>query len=73
MIKQILEGKSFIFNDNNNNKQVLDNIAKEIYTHIFISPKIVISKKFKNNVIGPTFFTRCFILFVIDKINFVKK
>lgn len=39
--------KSIVLNEKNNTKQILANIAIKGYTHIFTSPEIAFSKKFK--------------------------
>lgn len=48
-------------------------IAKKDYNHVFTSPKMVFSKKFKKNILDKFLFTDCFYLFTIDKIHLVKK
>lgn len=73
MINRISHRKKFVFNDKNNNKRVLRNIAKRTYTHLLISLEISISKKFKSGVLDRTTFTDCLFLLIHDKIYLVKE
>lgn len=56
-INSIPNGKGLILNGKNNRKEVLQDAAKGGYTHIFTSPKIALSKKFKQNVLDNYPFT----------------
>lgn len=47
MINQILHGKAIILNGKNNQKYIQQKIANKGYTHVFTSPEIALSKKFK--------------------------
>lgn len=51
IITCILQKKGIVLNNENNNKWVLDNIAKKDYTHVFTSYKIALLKRFKNSVL----------------------
>lgn len=60
----------------NSKKNTLDIFAQNANRrciHIFISSKIALSKKFKSSILDQSFFTNCFCLLIIDKINLIKK
>lgn len=69
MINRVPQRKEIVFNGENNNKQVLDDIVKEGYTHVFTSPEIALSKRFKNSILDQTSFTNRLALFAIDEIH----
>lgn len=54
-------------------KNIQLKIVKKNYIHVFISPKIALSKKFKTNVLNSFQFIDCLCLLAINKIYFVKK
>lgn len=51
MINRIPQGRGIVLNGENNNKRVLEDIAQGGYTHVFTSPEIALSKKFKNCIL----------------------
>lgn len=73
MINQILQEKKIVLNKKNNNKQVLNNLVKRGYTHIFISFKIVFLKQLKNSVLDQIFCIDFFALLAINKIHLFEK
>ena len=48
-------------------------IAKRSYTHLFTSPKITLSKKFKANILDNSTFAQQISLLAIDKIYLIKE
>lgn len=71
MINHLPYGKPIILNGENNQKHVQDDIAQGNYTHIFTSPKIAFSKKFKKHFLDRNEFTDRLCLLAIDKIHLV--
>lgn len=57
MINQLPNGKALVLNGENNQKHVHKQAATGRYTHIFTSPEIAFSKKFKKNVLDDPEFT----------------
>lgn len=72
LINQIASRKAIILTGKNNQKAVHQSIARQNYTHIFTSPKIVLSKKFKANVLDDPRFSSCHSLLAIDEIHLVE-
>lgn len=73
MINRIAQGKAIVLTKENNQKDMQQSIASRNYTHIFTSPKIALSKKFKANVLGDPRFSSRLLLLAIDKIHLVDK
>lgn len=73
MINCILNGKAIALIRENNLKAVQQAIATKGYTHIFTSPKITLSKKFKANILDNHCFSERLSLLVIDEIYLVKE
>ena len=73
MINRIPQGRDIVLHGKNNNKQVLEDIAKESYTHIFTSPGIALSKKFKNCILDQTSFTDYLCLLTVNEIHLVEE
>ena len=73
MINRIPQGKGIVLNGENNNKQVLDDIVKGGYTHVFTSPEIALSKRFKNSVLDQTSFTDPLALLAVDEIHLIEE
>lgn len=71
MINQLPNEKVLVLNSKNNYKHVHKQAAKGGYTHIFTSPKIALSKKFKKNILDDTKFTDRLCLLAVDKIHLV--
>lgn len=72
-INLFLEEKNIILNRKNNTNSVLAEIANKRYNYVFTSPKIVLSKKFKQNIMDCFFFTKRLYLLTVDQIHLVKK
>ena len=73
MINRIPRGKGIVLNGENNNKRVLEDIARGGYTHIFTSPEIALSKKFKNCILDQPSFTDRLCLLAVDEIHLVEE
>ena len=71
MINHLPHGKAIVLNGENNQKHVQDDIARGNYTHVFTSPEIALSKKFKKHVLDRNEFTDRLCLLAIDKIHLV--
>ena len=71
MINRIANAKSIFLNGENNLTSVHREIAKGGYTHVFTSPEIALSKKFKKNVLDQSSFTDRLYLLAIDEIHLV--
>lgn len=70
-INSIPNGKGLVLNGENNQKKVLQDVARGGYTHIFTSPEITLSKKFKQNILDNYRFTDRLCLMAIDEIHLV--
>lgn len=69
MINRIPNSKAIALTGENNQKDVQHIIETKRYIHVFTSPEIALSKKFKTNVFNhPCFAQRLFFL-VIDEIH----
>lgn len=73
MINQILNEKAVALTENNNTQSMQREIAHGNYTHIFTSPEITLSKKFKKNVLDNSYFANCLCLLIIDEIHLVEQ
>ena len=73
MINRIPQGRGIVLNGENNNKRVLEDIAQGGYTHVFTSPEIALSKKFKNCILDQTSFTDRLCLLAVDEIHLVEE
>lgn len=73
MINQIAQGKAIALTGENNQKDVQKSITSQNYTHVFTSPEITLSKKFKINVLDNPRFSNRLLLLAIDKIHLVEK
>ena len=65
--------KGFVLNGKNNNNNVLAEIANGGYTHVFTSPEIALSKKFKQFILDCSSFTERLFLLAVDKIHLVEE
>ena len=52
MINQLFQNKAIVLNSKNSQKSVFTKVAHGHYTHIFISPKIALSIKFKKYILN---------------------
>lgn len=73
MINQISNGRAIALTGENNQKATQQFIATKNYTHVFTSPEIALSKKFKTNVLDNPSFAKQISLLAIDKIHLVKE
>lgn len=73
MINRIPNGKAIALTGENNQKAVQKSIACENYTHVFTSPEIALSKKFKANVLDDPRFASRLSLLAIDEIHLVEE
>lgn len=73
LINQIASGKAIALTEENNQKSVQQSIARENYTHVFTSPEIALSKKFKANVLDNLRLTSRLSLLAIDEIHLVEE
>lgn len=73
MINQIASGKAIALTGENNNKAVQQAIARQNYTHVFTSPEIALSKKFKANVLDDSRFASRLSLLAIDEIHLIEE
>lgn len=60
MINRISNGKAIALIGENNQKAVQQSIARKNYTHVFTSPEIALSKKFKANILDDPCFANRF-------------
>lgn len=73
LINRILLGKKIVLNGENNTQSVLADITNGGYTHFFTSLEIILSKKFKNNVLNDCFFIDYLCLLAIDEIYLIEE
>lgn len=73
MINCIPNGKAIALTGENNLKAVQQAITTEGYTHVFTSPEIALSKKFKANVLDNRCFSDRLSLLAIDEIHLVEE
>lgn len=66
-------GKEIVLNRENNINSVLAEIANGRYSHVFTSSEIALLKKFKQNILNCSFFTKRLCLLAVDKIHLVKE
>ena len=72
MINRIPQGKAIALTGENNQQKTQQSIARKAYTHIFTSPEIALSKKFKLNVLDNPYFAKRLCLLAIDEIHLVE-
>ena len=71
LIDCIPSGKALVLNRENNHKHIFQQAARGGYTHVFTSPEIVLSKKFKKSILDDPQFTNRLCLLTIDEIYLV--
>ena len=71
--KKLPNGHAIILNGNNNKENTQCEIARGHYTHVFTSPEIALSKKFKKNILDQHLFTDWLCLLAVDEIHFVEE
>lgn len=71
MINRLPQGKAIVLNGENNQKSVFAGVARGHYTHVFTSPEIALSKKFKKCMLDQQTFTDRLYLLAIDEIHLV--
>lgn len=73
MINRIASGKAIALTGENNHKAVQQSIARKNYTHVFTSPEIALSKKFKANVLDDPRFASRLSLLPVDEIHLIEE
>ena len=73
IINKLSNGRALVLNGENNHKYVYKQVVKGDYTHIFTSPKIALSKKFKKNILDDPEFTARLCLLTVDEIHLVNQ
>lgn len=73
MINRIRNGKAIALTGENNQQSTQCEIATGNYTHLFTSPKIALSMKFKKNLLDNTHFSERFQFLTIDEIYLVEQ
>lgn len=73
MMNYIASGKAIVFIKKNNYKGVQQTIAYQYYNHVFTSPKIALSKKFKASVLDNLWFSSPLSLLAINEIYLIEK
>lgn len=71
MINQLSQSKAIILNGENSQKSGFVRVIWGQSTHVFTSPKIALSKKFKKCILDQQTFTDCLCLLAIDEIYLV--
>ena len=71
--KKLPNGHAIVLNADNNKKSTQCKIARGHYTHVFTSPEITLSKKFKKNIFDQYLFTDRLYLLVVDEIHLVEE
>lgn len=70
-INLLPKGKGIVLNGENNTNSVLADIANGGYSHVFTSPEIALSKKFKQNILYRFLFPERLCLLAVDEIHLV--
>lgn len=73
MINHIASGKTIVFTGKNNHKGIQQAIIHQQYTHVFTSPEIALSKKFKANILDEFWFSSRLLLLAIDEIYLIEE
>lgn len=73
MINQIPKNKAIILTGNNNKYLIQLKITNSNYIYIFISLKIMLSKKFKKNILNNLCFAKKLSFIAIDKIHLLEQ
>lgn len=72
-INHLPGGKGIVLNGENNTNSVLAEIANRGYSHVFTSPEIALSKKFKKNILDCSSYTNRLYLLAVDEIHLVEE
>lgn len=72
-INRLPGGKRIVLNRENNTNDILAEIVNREYSHIFTSPKTALSKKFKQNILDCSFFTKPLCLLALNEIDLVEE
>lgn len=67
--KKLSNSYTIVLNSDNNRKNIKYKIIRGHYTYIFISPEIVLSKKFKKNLFDYYFFANWLYLLAVNQIH----
>lgn len=73
MINRLPKGKAIALTGENNQKETQQRIANGYYTHLFTSPEIALSKKFKTNILDHSGFAQQISLLAIDEIHLIEE
>lgn len=73
MINRIAGGKAIALIGENNNKAVWQAITRQNYTNVFTNSEIVLSKRFKANVLDDSQFASRLSLLAIDEIYLIEE
>lgn len=73
LINQLPWGKRIVLNGENNMRNTFADIANGGYIHVFISPEIALSKKFKSSILDQNSFINCLCLLAIDELYLVEE
>lgn len=73
LINRLPGGNAIVLNGENNSNAVFTEVARGDYTHVFTSPKIAISRKFKKGLLDHSSFTDRFCLLAVDEIQLVEE
>lgn len=70
---KLSKSNTIVLNGDNNKQSTQQAIVTGDYTHVFISPKIALSKKFKKNILNQNIFINWFCLLAVDEIQLVEE
>lgn len=73
IINRVASSKAIALTGDNNQKATQQTITNKKYTHVFTSPEIALSKKFKLNVLDNPRFSKRLSLLTIDEIHLVEE
>lgn len=71
--KKLPNGHAIVLNGDNNKESTRYEIARGNYTHVFTSPEIALSKKFKKNVLDHHLFSDRPCLLAVDEIHLIEE
>lgn len=71
--KKLPNGHAIVLNGDNNKESTQCEIDRGHYTHVFTSPEIALSKKFKNNVLDHHLFSDRLCLLAVDETHLIEE
>lgn len=71
--RKLLNGHAIVLNGAKNKGSTQCEIARGHYTHVFTSPEIALSKKFKKNILDQHLFSDRLCLLAVDEIHLVEE